>query len=175
MDCPPLPLSAQSCRLPQHESCRRGSHDLRRRSLVKLPLPSRRPCIFEDSLSLRGVPPTPSQRQSPMDDWFRQGQLRKRADRLTAKRRPITPKGPFVRCCDVFGRPPRREDSPGLPELQRSHELTRQIYGQHSETAHHRRKWTQDAVAPRLRTMIRGRSRVWARRAVGGGGDARGR
>lgn len=55
----------------------------------------------------------------------------------------------------------------GVPELRRTDELTRRIYGQHSEAAHHRRKWTQDAVAPQLRTMIRGRTTVWARRAVG--------
>ena len=36
----------------------------------------------------------------------------------------------------------------GLPPLQRMGEMTRTIYGEHSEAAHHRRRWTQDAVSP---------------------------
>lgn len=53
----------------------------------------------------------------------------------------------------------------GLPELGRTREQTRVLYGHHSQAAHHRRKWTQDAVAPRLRTMLRGPTTVWERRA----------
>ncbi len=53
----------------------------------------------------------------------------------------------------------------GLGTLERTAERSREIYGQHSQAAHHRRRWTQDAVAPRLRTMLRGRSTPWIRRA----------
>lgn len=54
----------------------------------------------------------------------------------------------------------------GVPELQRAREATRTLYGHQSQAAHHRRKWTQDAVAPQLRTMFRGPTTVWSRRAV---------
>jgi hypothetical protein len=54
----------------------------------------------------------------------------------------------------------------GRPELEVPEGLQRQIYGDQSQAAHHRRKWTQDAVSPPLRTMLRGPADVWARRAV---------
>lgn len=54
----------------------------------------------------------------------------------------------------------------GLPEIPRTKDLTRRLYGGQSEAAHHRRKWTQDAVAPQLRTMISGPTEVWERRAA---------
>jgi hypothetical protein len=53
----------------------------------------------------------------------------------------------------------------GIPELRRMNDLTLEIYKQHSEAAHHRRRWAQDAVSPQLRTMIRGRTTRWERRA----------
>lgn len=53
----------------------------------------------------------------------------------------------------------------GLGTLERTAERSREIYGHHSQAAHHRRRWTQDAVVPRLRTMLRGRSTWWIRRA----------
>jgi hypothetical protein len=53
----------------------------------------------------------------------------------------------------------------GLPTLKRTDALTLEIYDQHSAAAHHRRRWTQDAVTPALRTMIRGRTDSWLRRA----------
>ena len=53
----------------------------------------------------------------------------------------------------------------GLPPLRRTNELTRTVYSEHSEAAHHRRRWTQDAVISPLRTMIRGRTTHWLRRA----------
>lgn len=56
--------------------------------------------------------------------------------------------------------------SAGVPELNRTRELTRAVYGDQSQAAHHRRKWTQDAVAPALRTMLRGPTIVWERRAA---------
>lgn len=42
----------------------------------------------------------------------------------------------------------------------------RRIYGDKSQAAHHRRKWTQDAVFPAQRTMLRGPTTNWARRAA---------
>lgn len=54
--------------------------------------------------------------------------------------------------------------SQGFDELPNTKKLNEQIYGQHSEAAHHRRRWTQDAVFPDLRTMIRGRTGHWMRR-----------
>jgi hypothetical protein len=53
----------------------------------------------------------------------------------------------------------------GLPELRRTKDLTLQVYGLQSEGAHHRRRWTQDAVNPELRSMIRGPTAHWRRRA----------
>jgi hypothetical protein len=53
----------------------------------------------------------------------------------------------------------------GGPEMPDVGPLTRRIYGEHSEAAHHRRRWTQDAVFPDLRAMIRGSSGYWLRRA----------
>lgn len=53
----------------------------------------------------------------------------------------------------------------GMPRLEPTADRSREIYGQHSQAAHHRRRWSQDAVFPRLRTMMRGRSRRWIRRA----------
>jgi hypothetical protein len=54
----------------------------------------------------------------------------------------------------------------GGPDLEAVRELPREIYGEQSQAAHHRRKWTQDAVAPMLRTMLTGPTTVWHRRAV---------
>jgi hypothetical protein len=45
-------------------------------------------------------------------------------------------------------------------------ERTRRLYDQFSRAAHHRRQWVQDAVAPELRTMLRGPTAAWARRAM---------
>lgn len=53
----------------------------------------------------------------------------------------------------------------GLPRLEPTAERSREIYGEHSQAAHHRRRWSQDAVIPELRTMMRGRSSSWIRRA----------
>jgi len=53
----------------------------------------------------------------------------------------------------------------GIPELDRTRDLDRAMYGHQSEAAHHRRKWTQDAVLPPARTMLRGPTTVWLRRA----------
>jgi hypothetical protein len=54
----------------------------------------------------------------------------------------------------------------GFPELERTSERTRELYGQQSQAAHHRRRWTQDAVFAGQRTMLRGRATVWVRRAA---------
>jgi hypothetical protein len=54
----------------------------------------------------------------------------------------------------------------GIPELRRTKEISEDIYEAHSEAAHHRRRWTQDAVFPDLRTMIRGNSDYWLRRVA---------
>ncbi len=50
------------------------------------------------------------------------------------------------------------------PQLGRTARLTRSIHKQHSEAAHHQRRWTQDAVSPVLRVMFRGPIDVWERR-----------
>lgn len=52
----------------------------------------------------------------------------------------------------------------GVPGLPRTKPMSEDIYGHHSEAAHHRRRWTQDAVLPDLRTMTRGKSDHWVRR-----------
>ncbi len=54
----------------------------------------------------------------------------------------------------------------GGPELEDPRGLRAMIYGQQSQAAHHRRRWTQEAVAPLLRTMLTGPTTVWQRRAV---------
>jgi hypothetical protein len=54
----------------------------------------------------------------------------------------------------------------GRDELQRTEEKTRRVYALYSEATHHRRRWVQDAVAPELRTMLRGPTTVWVRRAM---------
>lgn len=54
----------------------------------------------------------------------------------------------------------------GLPELERTSDRARALYGHQSQAAHHRRRWTQDAVFPQQRTMLRGRASVWVRRAA---------
>jgi hypothetical protein len=54
----------------------------------------------------------------------------------------------------------------GLPELDRTDKQTRDLYSHESRAAHHRRRWTQDVVSPRLRTMMRGPTSVWLRRAA---------
>jgi hypothetical protein len=54
----------------------------------------------------------------------------------------------------------------GKDELQRTEDRTRGLYDQFSGAAHHRRQWVQEAVAPELRTMLRGPTTVWIRRAM---------
>jgi hypothetical protein len=53
----------------------------------------------------------------------------------------------------------------GLEALPSTKELTEHIYGEHSEAAHHRRRWVQDAVFPDLRMIITGVTPYWRRRA----------
>ena len=53
----------------------------------------------------------------------------------------------------------------GVETLRSTKELTEHIHGEHSQAAHHRRRWVQDAVFPDLRTMIRGVTPYWIRRA----------
>jgi hypothetical protein len=52
----------------------------------------------------------------------------------------------------------------GKPELGRTATVTRRVHKQHSEAAHHQRRWAQDAVSPILRVMFRGPIDVWERR-----------
>lgn len=54
----------------------------------------------------------------------------------------------------------------GGPDIEAERGLPREIYGMQSQAAHHHRKWTQDAVAPLLRTMLTGTTTVWQRRAA---------
>jgi hypothetical protein len=55
----------------------------------------------------------------------------------------------------------------GEKEIESTLERTRDIYDKHSQAAHHRRRWTQDAVSAPLRSMIRGRAATpWVRRAA---------
>ena len=54
----------------------------------------------------------------------------------------------------------------GAEAIQSTEELNVEIYDQHSRAAHHRRGWVQDAVFPDERTMIRGISDAWVRRAI---------
>jgi hypothetical protein len=54
----------------------------------------------------------------------------------------------------------------GEPELDRTKERTQRLYAEFSGAAHNRRRWVEDAVAPELRTMLRGPTTVWARRAT---------
>lgn len=44
--------------------------------------------------------------------------------------------------------------------------LSRVMYGRLSEAAHHRRRWTEDAVFPDERIMLVGRTENWTRRAA---------
>jgi hypothetical protein len=53
----------------------------------------------------------------------------------------------------------------GVGTLPQTDALSSQLYREHSQAAHHQRRWVQDAVFPRLRTMLRGRSDHWLRRA----------
>lgn len=80
------------------------------------------------------------------DDWVRPGQVRAAEERFEARLEQAM-------------------EAAGLAPLRRTNALTRTIYGEHSEAAHHRRRWTQDAVVLPLRTMIRGRTTHWLRRA----------
>ncbi len=57
----------------------------------------------------------------------------------------------------------------GLPELPRTEQPTRELYGKYSEAAHHRRTYVQDLVSSPLRQMLRGRATTWERRAVAAG------
>jgi hypothetical protein len=82
------------------------------------------------------------------EEWVRPGEVRQAQEAF------------FDRLAELMreaGTPPDVDDPLGL---------RRMIYGQQSQAAHHRRRWTQDAVAPLLRTMLRGPTTVWARRAV---------
>lgn len=81
------------------------------------------------------------------DEWVRPGEVRQTQEAF------------LVRLAELM-----REA--GAPDVEVPPGLRRMIYGQQSQAAHHRRKWTQDAVAPLLRTMLRGSTTVWARRAV---------
>jgi len=54
----------------------------------------------------------------------------------------------------------------GKQELERTKGHTERLYAEFSEAAHNRRRWVQDAVAPELRTMLRGPTTVWVRRAI---------
>jgi hypothetical protein len=51
-------------------------------------------------------------------------------------------------------------------ELGRTGTLTKRLYGELSKGAHHERPAVQEAVAPQLRTMIRGPDHAWQRRAI---------
>jgi hypothetical protein len=53
----------------------------------------------------------------------------------------------------------------GLPEIPPTTEQSRFLYGELSQAAHHRRRWTLDSVTPALRTMIIGPTDNWLRRA----------
>jgi hypothetical protein len=53
----------------------------------------------------------------------------------------------------------------GLEEIPSTTEQSKFLYGEHSQAAHHRRRWTLDAVTPALRTMIIGPTDNWLRRA----------
>lgn len=81
------------------------------------------------------------------NDWVRPGEVRKALaefeDRLATKMTEL-----------------------GLPTLEKAQEKSKSMYDLQSRAAHHRRKWTQDAVLPELRTMIQGPSHHWGRRAV---------
>ncbi|MFY9487211.1 MAG: hypothetical protein WAP35_00745 [Solirubrobacterales bacterium] len=54
----------------------------------------------------------------------------------------------------------------GGPELRTTKQLSIDLYDLHSQAAHHRRRWVEDAVFPDERTMMRGRTQAWIRRAV---------
>lgn len=54
----------------------------------------------------------------------------------------------------------------GGPDLATTKELSLKIYDLHSQASHHRRRWVTDAVFAEERTMIRGATTVWMRRAV---------
>lgn len=54
----------------------------------------------------------------------------------------------------------------GLPELARTEQPTRELYGKYSEAAHHRRAYVQELVSSPLRQMLRGPATAWERRAV---------
>lgn len=81
------------------------------------------------------------------NEWVRPGEVRKALDafedRLAARMREL-----------------------GLPELEKAQDKSRFMYEHQSQAAHHRRQWSQDAVLPELRTMIRGPSTHWERRAI---------
>jgi hypothetical protein len=81
------------------------------------------------------------------DEWVRPGQVRAARERFAERLAEVA-----------------REA--GGPELGIPAGLERQIYGDQSQAAHHRRKWTQDAVFPEQRTMRRGPTTDWARRAA---------
>lgn len=53
----------------------------------------------------------------------------------------------------------------GLEEIPSTTEQSKFLYGEHSQAAHHRRRWTLDAVTTALRTMIIGPTDDWLRRA----------
>jgi hypothetical protein len=80
------------------------------------------------------------------DEWVRPGQVRAAQKRFAERLAEVV-----------------REAG---PELEMPAGLERQMYGEQSQAAHHRRKWTQDAVFPDQRTMLRGPTTDWARRAA---------
>jgi hypothetical protein len=81
------------------------------------------------------------------EEWVRPGQVRAAQERFAKRLAEVS-----------------REA--GGPELEMPPGLERRIYGDQSQAAHHRRKWTQDAVFPAQRTMLRGPTTNWARRAA---------
>ena len=53
----------------------------------------------------------------------------------------------------------------GDKPVKRSADLSRRLYDQQSQAAHHRRRYVQNAVSPDLRQMVRGPETDWTRRA----------
>ena len=80
------------------------------------------------------------------NDWVRPGEVRK-ADEAYEQRLAAAMK------------------EAGLKEIPSTTEQSKFLYGEHSQAAHHRRRWTLDAVTLALRTMIIGPTDNWLRRA----------
>jgi hypothetical protein len=77
--------------------------------------------------------------------------------------RPAEARAALARGEERLAESMRAQGSPPLRKLTR---LIRAMYAEQSQAAHHRRRWTQDEVLPDLRTMIRGRTNHWLRRAA---------